>query len=60
MARGLKDPDPCVRVETAALLEQVDPAQHPEIFELARHDPNPIIAQRARRLTIGKGFHPTV
>jgi hypothetical protein len=59
MARGLKDPDACVRVETAALLDQVDPTQHPEIFDLALHDPNPTIAERARRLIQGKGFHPT-
>ncbi len=54
--RGLKDPEPCVRVETAALLSKIEPAEHKEIFELALYDPNPEVRRRARRLTDGKGF----
>jgi len=54
--RGLKDPEPCVRVETAALLSKIEPAEHKEIFELALYDPNPEVRRRARRLTAGKGF----
>lgn len=54
--RGLKDPSACVRVETASLLTELDPSEHRAIFELARHDPNPDIARRAKKLTAGKGF----
>jgi len=54
--RGLKDPEPCVRVETAALLSHLEPAEHREIFELALYDPNPEIRRRARQLTAGKGY----
>ncbi len=56
-ARGLKDPSACVRVETAALLSRLDPAEHRgAIFELALYDPNPEIARRAEELTAGKGY----
>lgn len=55
--RGLKDPEPCVRVESAALLDQFDPARHPLIFELALHDLNPNIVRRAEKLTGKKGHH---
>jgi hypothetical protein len=55
--RGLKDPEPCVRVESAALLNGFDPAKHPLIFELALHDLNPNIVQRAEKLTGRKGHH---
>ena len=54
--RGLKDPSPCVRLETARLLAELDPAEHRALFELALCDPNPKIAARARKLTAGKGY----
>ena len=53
---GLKDPYACVRLETAAVLSQLDPAEHRAIFELALYDPNPQIARLARKLTAGKGY----
>jgi len=56
LERALKDPEPCVRSETAALLTEIDPARHRVIFELALHDPNPEIARRAKKLTAGKGY----
>ncbi len=55
--RGLKDPEPCVRLETAAVLEHLDPAEHRGIFELALYDPNPQIARLAEKYTAGKGYH---
>jgi hypothetical protein len=55
--RGLKDREACVRLEAAALLPQLDPAEHRALFELARHDPNPEIKDLAKGLTAGKGFH---
>ena len=54
--RGLKDPSAGVRLETAGVLEQLDPAANRAIFELALYDPNPNIARRAKKLTAGKGF----
>ena len=54
--RALKDPSDCVRLETAALLPKMDPAVYVEVYELARHDPNPKIAATARRLTEGRGY----
>ncbi|MHC4983766.1 MAG: hypothetical protein ACYTF6_11465 [Planctomycetota bacterium] len=56
--RGLKDPEPCVRIETAKVLKHLDPKEHRKIFELARHDPNPEIAKLARKLTAHKGYAP--
>jgi hypothetical protein len=53
---GLKDPAACVRLATAALLPELDPERHRGIFELALSDPNPKVAQTARRITAGKGF----
>jgi len=53
---GLKDPYACVRLETAALLSQLDPAEHRAIFELALYDPNPQVARLAQKLTAGKGY----
>jgi len=57
-ARGLKDPSPCVRVETAAVLAELDPADGPNrpLFELALYDSNPKVVQLAEKLTAGKGF----
>jgi len=54
--RGLKDPSPCVRVETAAVLEQLDPAEHHAIFELALYDSNSNIVRLAEKLIAGKGY----
>ena len=53
--RGLKDPSPCVRMKIAALLDELDPAEHPAVFELALYDPNPHVARTARKLTAGRG-----
>jgi len=55
--RGLRDPEPAVRLETASVLDALDPAEHRAIFELALNDPNPQVAQTARKLAAGKGFH---
>jgi hypothetical protein len=54
--RGLKDPEPCVRMETARVLKHLDPKAHRKVFELARYDPNPEIAKLAKKLTEHKGF----
>ncbi|MBI1922641.1 HEAT repeat domain-containing protein [Candidatus Poribacteria bacterium] len=54
--RGLKDPEACVRLQTAALLQQLDPTEHREVFELARYDPNPQVRLLAMQLTAGKGY----
>jgi len=53
---GLTDPSACVRVETARILPDLDPAQHKSVFRIALHDPNPEIVRRAEKLTHGKGF----
>jgi len=55
-ARGLKDPEPCVRIETAAVLSTLDPAEHRGVFELALYDPNPDVVRLAQKLTAGKGY----
>ena len=54
--RGLKDPEACVRMETAGVLKFLDPKTHRKAFELARYDPNPEIAKLARKLTEHHGF----
>jgi hypothetical protein len=58
LRQGLTDPAPCVRLATAAQLEDVDPAipAFHAIFELALYDPNPQVRRRAGRLTRGKGY----
>ena len=56
LERGLKDPEPCVRMEAAALLSEVDPVEHRAIFHLALSDPNPVVVRRARRHAVGKGY----
>jgi hypothetical protein len=56
LERGLKDPETCVRFAVSAVLPEVDPMKHREIFELALYDPNPEIRRRARTVTEGKGF----
>lgn len=48
--RGLKDPEPCVRVEAARFLGDLDARDHRATFELAELDPNPDIARRAREV----------
>ncbi len=53
---GLKDTYPVVRLETAALLPELDPVKYKEIFELALYDPNPKIRSLAKKLAAGKGF----
>ena len=53
--RGLKDPEPCVRLETARALRFLDPKGHRRLFEIARRDPNPQIVKLAKKLTAGKG-----
>jgi hypothetical protein len=53
---GLTDPSPCVRLEAARGLEELEPATHRDIFMLALHDPNANVARRAGRLAKGKGF----
>jgi hypothetical protein len=55
-AQGLKDPDACVRLETASLLTHLDPVGNRELFELALYDPNPQVARVAQKLTAGKGL----
>jgi hypothetical protein len=54
--RGLKDPEPCVRIETARQLDVLDAAEHNEVFELALYDPNPEVRHRAQKLAAGKGL----
>lgn len=44
-----------VAVETAAQLGRLDPSKYKAIFDLARHDPNPDVERRARKLSAGKG-----
>jgi hypothetical protein len=53
---GLTDPDTHVRIQTACLLENMDPQDHRPLFELALYDPNPKIVEIAQKLTHGKGF----
>jgi HEAT repeat protein len=55
-AQGLKDPDACVRLETASLLTHLDPGEEREIFELALYDPNPQVSRVAQKLSAGKGI----
>ncbi len=54
--RGLKDPEPCVRLAAASVLEHLEPTTHRRLFELALNDPNPQVAYLAGKLTAGKGF----
>ena len=54
--RALKDPSPCVRVAAARQLDQLDPTEHRDIFELALYDPNPDVARTARKLAEHKGY----
>ncbi len=54
--RGLKDKSACVRLETAVLLSQLEPAEHQYIFGIALWDPNPRVKHIAQKLTAGKGY----
>ena len=56
VARGLKDPDACVRVEVSNALSLLDPQEHRAIFEIALYDGNPTVADNARKLVAGKGY----
>ena len=47
--RGLKDPATCVRMEVARLLPTLDRIVHQELFDLARHDPNPVVKRLAKK-----------
>ena len=53
---GLTDPETHVRVTTARFLEELDPTIDRELFELALYDPNPKVAEVARKMTTGKGY----
>ena len=47
--RGLKDPEACVRMEVARLLPMLDRIEHRDIFDIARHDPNPAVKHSAKK-----------
>ena len=53
---GLTDPETHVRVVTARYVGELDPAVHRDLFELALYDPNPKVAEVARKMTSGKGY----
>ena len=54
--RGLQDPSPCVRVEVARHLAELDPVAHRSLLELAVYDPNPAVAKAARGVIEHTGF----
>jgi len=56
LKRGLRDPEPCVRVRTARMLSRLDPERHRSTFELALYDPNADVRRTARKLVAGKGY----
>ena len=47
--RGLKDSEACVRMEVARLLPILDKTEHRELFDIARHDPNPAVKRSAKK-----------
>ena len=47
--RGLKDPATCVRMEVARLLPTLDRIEYQELFDIARHDPNPVVKRLAKK-----------
>ncbi len=47
--RGLKDPAVCVRMEVAKLLPTLDRIEHQDLFDIARHDPNPVVKRLAKK-----------
>ena len=56
-AQGLRDPDDAVRLAVARVLEHYDLRRHRRLFELALYDPQPQIAELARKLTAHRGYH---
>ena len=46
-----------MRLEIVALLPQLDPIEHRDLFELAHYDPNPEIKRLAQKITAEKEFH---
>ena len=54
---GLRDPDDVVRIATARTLTRFDPERHRRLFELALYDPNPQVAEIARKLSAHQGYH---
>ena len=55
--RGLRDPDDVVRLSTARELARFDPRRRRRLFELALYDPNPRVAEIARKLSAHQGYH---
>ncbi len=47
--RGLKDPEACVRMEVARLLSILDRTEYRDLFDIARHDPNPAVKRSAKK-----------
>ena len=47
--RGLKDPAACVRMEVARLLPLLDRIEYQNLYDIARHDPNPAVKQSAKK-----------
>ena len=47
--RGLKDSEACVRMEVARLLPILDRIEYQELFDIARHDPNPEVKRSAKK-----------
>lgn len=47
--RGLKDPAACVRTEVAKLLPTLDRIVYQDLFDIARHDPNPVVKRLAKK-----------
>jgi hypothetical protein len=54
---GLKDTNAAVREEAAHALSLLNPGVHRTAFQLARYDPDRRIAEYARKLTAGMGYH---
>ena len=46
-----------MRLAVARELAHYDPRRHPRLFELALYDPQPQIAELARKLTAHRGYH---
>jgi len=46
---GLKDPSPCVRLETASVMDHLDREANSSLFEIALHDPNPNVVGHAKK-----------
>ena len=50
-------PTDVVRVAAARELLRFDPHRHRRLFELALYDPNPQVADIARKLSAHQGYH---